>query len=166
MFWSTFVSGQSITLRFALVAGLALALLIPLLFVVGLVDERQRYHAEVVAEIAQSWGGTQAVVGPLLIVPEIYTHTDSQKDHLIGREERRLRVVLPDDLTVDIDLNHEFRSRAIYQVPVYEASLAVSGTFDLEGLKRAAQSSRLLWSEARLVVGISDPQAISKLSDK
>ena len=55
--------------RYAVVAGIALLLLIPMLMVESLVGERSSLYREVVADISRTWGGLQQLSGPYLLVP-------------------------------------------------------------------------------------------------
>ena len=58
-----------LSIRFLVVGALVLGMLIPLVFVGGVADERQRYYKQAVQAIAGSWGGDQTIIGPLLVVP-------------------------------------------------------------------------------------------------
>ena len=55
--------------RFAIVAAIAVALLIPLLLVQNLVDERAMLYRSVVRDISRTWGGQQQLTGPILLIP-------------------------------------------------------------------------------------------------
>jgi len=74
----------------------------------------------------------------------------------------RERVYLPATLSVTLDVRHQTRQRAIYDVPVYTAQARFSGSFSAVGA--AGAEVRPLLEEARLVVGISHTQAISSAS--
>src|SRR3546814_1311664 len=56
-------------MRIAMVLGLTLAILVPLTMVRGVVQERQDYRRQVVADIARSYAGPQTFAGPVLVVP-------------------------------------------------------------------------------------------------
>ena len=56
-------------LKFAMVLGMTLAILVPLLLVRGVIAERQGYRDQVVRDVAASYGGRQVVAGPVLVVP-------------------------------------------------------------------------------------------------
>ena len=60
---------DSMMFRYAVVAGIALLLLIPLLMVESLVGERSSLYREVVEDISRTWGGLQQLSGPYLLVP-------------------------------------------------------------------------------------------------
>ena len=75
-------------LKFAMVIGMTLAILVPLLMIRGVIEERQSYRNEVVRDIAGKYGGRQTVAGPVLVVP--YEENDGRgKDRpvlVIGRQ--------------------------------------------------------------------------------
>ena len=54
---------DSMMFRYAVVAGIALLLLIPLLMVESLVGERSSLYREVVEDISRTWGGLQQLSG-------------------------------------------------------------------------------------------------------
>ena len=151
------------TIRLAVVGFIVLALLIPLAFVDGLGDERQRYYRDVADDIAASWGPAQIVNGPYLLFRETTRYTSQDQ---AGKKQWHERVsdraVLPHILDVSVSVTHQFRHRAIYDVPVYEATLKFTGKFDLANAELAKLA--LDWAQPKLVVGIQHTQAISKMS--
>ncbi|WP_417293041.1 inner membrane CreD family protein, partial [Desulfovibrio porci] len=70
--------------RFAIVAAIALALLIPLLLVQNLVDERASLYRNVVQDISRTWGGQQQLIGPMLLIP--YTERQITRRRGPGKE--------------------------------------------------------------------------------
>ena len=56
-------------LRFLTVGGLVLLLLIPLLMIRGVIQDRELYRTQAEARVSQSMAGPQQVVGPLRVVP-------------------------------------------------------------------------------------------------
>lgn len=93
--------------RYAVVAGIALLLLIPLLMVESLVGERSSLYREVVADISRTWGGLQQLSGPYLLVPyterverERVVPVEGGKDRLVRETMLRASyfVILPSRL--------------------------------------------------------------------
>ncbi|MGE0623705.1 MAG: cell envelope integrity protein CreD [Pseudomonadales bacterium] len=151
------------TLRFGLIGVIALAMLIPLAMVGGVTDERQAYFDGALADVARAWGGVQTLAGPFLVIPERHTLKVQQDDgRIVEKAVVRERVYLPATLSVTLDVRHQTRQRAIYDVPVYTAQARFSGSFPAVGA--AGTEGRPLLEEARLVVGISHTQAISSAS--
>jgi inner membrane protein len=54
-------------LRFAIVGGLILLLLIPLFLIRSVITERSAYREEAYSRVAESRAGTQRVVGPVRV---------------------------------------------------------------------------------------------------
>ena len=64
---------RQLGIKLGAIALLIVLLLIPLLMIDGLVDERQSYRDEVLQDIARSASYSQQLTGPLVVVP--YTRT-------------------------------------------------------------------------------------------
>lgn len=167
-----------LALRGAIVAGLLLAFTIPLAMIGNLVIERSDRYRAVVSEVGESWGATQSIAGPLLVVPFI--------DHQLTRGPitvrqgiteygerlvplRRYAVFLPETFVAKTRLDPERRMRGIYAALVYRADVVLSGSFaalDLSQFPPASdeaaekQPRRILWEEAALVLGLSGPHAL------
>ena len=124
----------NLIVRFAVVGFLVLIMLIPLGLVSGLSSERQGYFQQTLQEIAASWGNQQKIVGPVLVVPAMRKVRDDrvQDGRVVEtrwREAPMSVIVLPDRLDIDVKLEHQFRHRAIYDVPVFQAKVNLLGSF-------------------------------------
>ncbi len=151
------------TLRFGLIGFIALAMLIPLSMVGGVTDERQAYFDDALEAVALAWGGEQTLAGPFLVVPEEHTVTTQADDgRTLSRTVLRQRLYLPESLSLVLDVQHQYRQRAIYDVPVYTATARFSGSFAPPD--SASDDVRPLLAQARLVVGIRQTRAISDAS--
>lgn len=161
-----FLNSQKTTLRFVVIGLIVLAMVIPLAMVEGVTEERQSFFDMTLLDIAKSWGSAQNITGPLLIIPEVHRYqVKNDEDELVWREQTYHRAHLPARLNLDADVQHQFRKRSIYEVPVYSAVVKFEGEFPaLESsyLSRPNVSVRL--DQSRIVVGISHTQAISMAS--
>lgn len=162
------VSGirDSKLLRLCLVGGLALLLMIPIVMIYSLVWERQGRRDAVIAEVASSWGNTQTVTGPALILP--YT-VRTVEISAAGKEkevfETRHGVFLPKTLRARGRIDVETRNRGIFNVPVYRLNLSIDGEFGEPNLKELGiDPATVDWSRAHLALGISDVRAIREQS--
>jgi len=149
-------------LRLCLVGALALLLMIPIVMIYQLVWERQSRHDTVMAEVASSWGNTQTVTGPALILPyTVRTVETSAAGKQTERFETRHGVFLPKTLRAKGRINVETRSRGIFNVPVYQLNLSIEGEFGEPNLKElGVDPATVDWSRAHLALGISDVRAI------
>ncbi|WP_052773042.1 cell envelope integrity protein CreD [Luteimonas sp. FCS-9] len=69
-----------LALKILIVAGLSLAILLPLLMIRGVIHDRQRYRAEAVERIARSEAGGQTLTVPVVVVPFVETVEVEEKD--------------------------------------------------------------------------------------
>ncbi|HJB65226.1 MAG TPA: cell envelope integrity protein CreD [Candidatus Mailhella merdavium] len=166
---------RSASIRFAVVALVMLALLIPIGFIRTLVNERAALYSSVVSDISSAWGGSQNVAGPLLIVPftELYisTATDPENSRSVIRSsEKVLRhmVILPRSVRFDGVLDPEERTRGIYRSLVYTAELDLNGLFTLptreEWLRAAPALHSIDYQHAYIVMGLTWPNALRSVS--
>ena len=100
----------------------AVCMLVPVLMVSGIVDEREDLSDDVRNEIARSWGGRQVISAPEIMMP----NPEKKSDDYAG----------PDYYFLDSyksafagNVSVEMRKRSIYEVPVYRAELEVAGAF-------------------------------------
>jgi inner membrane protein len=165
-----FDSGST-TPRFFLIGVTVLLLLIPLAMVRGVTSERQSFFDVTLNDIGNAWGRPQDVVGPFLIVPEVLHFREVEANgREVWRQVQRQRVFLPDTLALEAEVEHQYRRRSIYEVPVYAAMLRFSGSFpaaevEEEPAEGAFRRRELVPGGARIVVGISHTQAIRSAGD-
>ncbi len=124
----------------------------------ALVEEREQRRRETESEIMQSWGAQQTIGGPFLAVPYVSRSVDAN-----GKRVETVEVAsfLPDALRIEGTLLPEARSRGMYEVTVYSASLNVSGSFrrpDFSGLRISPRD--VLWDQAVLSVELPDMRAL------
>ncbi len=165
---------DSLLFRFIIIAVLIGVMTIPLSMVNDIVRERSSLYNQVLNDIANTWGHEQKLQGPALFVP--YTEkfiTEIVKTDKDGNErkvnrvhyEQRTAIVLPNDLKIDVNLHGQTRKRSIYKSLVYTADLKINGYFkspDIKGL--SSHVDKIHWDRAWLALGISDTQAINKVS--
>lgn len=143
---------RSMGMKLVVVCALALVMTIPALFVEGIVEERTQRASEVTKDIASHVGGQQTFLGPTLAIP--YTvpaqTTGSAPEH-------GTYLVFPVQGGATVKIRTEERRRSLFKVPVFKADLQFDAAFDLTGVPLAAPLGAVLdWSQAELVVGVSD----------
>ncbi|MEH6456994.1 MAG: inner membrane CreD family protein, partial [Cocleimonas sp.] len=165
---------DSLVFRFITIAVLIGLMMLPLNMVSDIVSERSRLYHNVLNDISATWGQQQNLQGPSLFIP--YTEkfvTEEIKTDKDGNERKvnkiifkhRTAIVLPDDLDIDVNLNGESRKRSIYEALVYTAEVKVSGKFKRPDITKLSNNiNEIHWSRAWLALGISDTQAINKVS--
>lgn len=152
-------------IKVVILTGVAMVFAIALLFVSGVMSERQRYRDQVTADVAQSTAKSQTMVGPLLVVP--YREREEIGGGNAGpktwHEVTREKVLLPDSLVVHATVHVETRSRGIYRVPVYRATMQVSGVFVVPPRLGLAETVPLIATDpASFVFGVTDMRGLHR----
>lgn len=140
---------------------LGIALLVLLMFpVLKLVEhqivERSHYRDTAVDEISQHWGAEQTLFGPFLTIPFSHTVRIDNKATTVHNELS----LMPATLKIDGHLAPELRHRGIYQVPVYNAKLALTGRFAKLEPSLFPDGARIHWQRATLSLVLSDARAL------
>jgi inner membrane protein len=164
--------GDWTAVKLAMLALLVLVLLIPVVRVTGLIRERMGRQAEVAAEIAETWGGSQTLLGPILAIPHTVTVeqvTVEERDGVRGAANRSVQRTekvehhvlhaLPEEVSWQARIEPEIRYRGLFEVVVYEARLTVAGVFERPSIEPRA-GDRVLWDQAALVLGVPDVRGL------
>jgi inner membrane protein len=111
--------------KIVMVVAMTIAILVPLLMIGGVIDERQNYRAQAVADIARSYAGAQSFAGPVLVVPYTETVEVEEADkynvvHKVQREVTRHWTFFPTTLDVRGPMRPSTRKRGLHEVRVYE----------------------------------------------
>ena len=134
--------------KFALIIGLALATIIPTAFVYGLITEREARQSGVEMELTRNWGPPQHLYSPILVVP-YQPAPDRSRQYLKITSTRfdLMAILVPQE-----------RRRGLFHATVYDAKIAMQGSFALPAESRlrnllADKDGRLLWNESFVVFG-------------
>ncbi len=158
-----------IRIKLAVIGGLIILLLIPLIMVSEKIEERSHYRDVARHDIAQSWTGEQQVLGPVLVVPYQRVLTNREFDNTARQyvthetEVDGWLLVVPEELDVDVHLATEVRYRGIYEVPVYTSRLEVSGHFTntaIAALERRSDVRKV--GKPVLSLAVSDARGVAK----
>lgn len=149
---------NTISIKIGTIVALILVLLIPMIMIKSLINERQARREAVVAEISSKWGNSQTITGPIITVP--YSEYVKDED---GKERHYTRylTILPDELEINGNLNPEIRYRGIYEAVLYNATIDINGSFQLPSESQLGmQHQRLSLNQAFITLGISDMRGI------
>lgn len=147
---------RSPVLKLLALAGLLILLLIPLLQVRMLVEERRERAREAEYSVAAQWGQSQLLAPPYLIA-DFPTTTRLADGSFVA--QRELRVLLADEASVDTALLPEMRYRGMFEVPVYTATAKLGARFareDVATFLAAADED----TTVALHVGLSDARGL------
>lgn len=158
---------RTLSLKLGAIAFLIVLLLIPLLMIGGLIQDRQQQRDSVLEDIAQSSSYSQQISGPVLVVP--YRKVQRSWKTVDGNTEQQTSTVaghlyfLPETLEVEARVDTELRARGIYQARLFHADNRISGQFKVPerwGITEDFEDYR--FEPAFLAVGISDIRGIEK----
>jgi inner membrane protein len=158
---------RSLTLKLGAIALLILLLLIPLLMINGVIQDRQQLRDGVLEDIARSSSYSQQLSGPLMVVPYRkvvrswkLNEKTNQRYQEVGEERGRL-YFLPERFELDGKVQTELRSRGIYEARLFHADNRISGHFSVPaqlGIKEDFADYQ--FDQPFLAVGISDIRGI------
>lgn len=133
----------------------SLLLLIPLLMMTGIVEERKSNAHDATIEVSEKWGKEQAILPPMLRIPY----------DKITKEQEGVQTdyvwITPKSLNITAEATTQIRKRSIYKIPVYVSELKLSGEWDMSILKEEYfKVENLRLDEAEIVLGIHDVKGI------
>ena len=150
---------RSASIKAFVIGALILILLIPVSMIKGVVRDRIHVHNEARADIMRSWGGEQLLTGPILVLPYRVVHRNSYGNPVV---ETEYAYVLPSELNIDIESDPEVRYRGTHKVPIYSATMAITGEFDSpEFSNLPANVTDVEWQKAFVALSVSDARAIA-----
>ena len=145
---------------------IAVALMVPLLMVYGLLWDRQQQAETAQASIGQGWGGQQTIAGPVVVIPyratEQQTVTENGKDVTRSVATIRNLYLSPQANKADVVIKPEKRKKAIYETVVYESQISGSADFVLPAdiARYGVTREALLLDRAEVRLGISDARGL------
>jgi len=149
-------------LRFAIVGGLILLLLIPLMMIRGVISEREAYRDQAYLRVAQSRAGAQTLTGPIRVVPWRETR---QVDTVDAAGVKKTETVvedsywlqMPSTLVVEGGLKPDTRNVGLFRVPVFTWTARVRAEFATDDYPVKAGR---VYGQPYLVVGIADVRGL------
>lgn len=117
---------DSLPMKIALTGALALSMLIPLAMINSQINDRQSAAYSSREEVADSWGRSQTLTGPVLKFSYDVESLDQDQKKVVKRESS---LIYPRNLVYDVDLSTQTLHRSIYDIMVYGAEVAVDGDF-------------------------------------
>lgn len=152
--------------KLAIAVLIAVALMVPLLMVYGLLWDRQQQAQTAQASIGQGWGGQQTIAGPVIVIPyravETQTVTENGRDVTRSVTLIRSLYLSPQANKADVVITPEKRKKAIYETVVYESQISGSALFELPAdiARYGVARDALLLDRAELRLGISDARGL------
>ncbi len=162
---------KTLWIKASVVFGLTLALLVPLLMIQGLVNERTYRQNEVIADIAASSAGQQRVFGPVLVVPYLEQWQETVETLLNGQSNKRQEnrtehiklYLLPEQLDITGKLTAETKQRGLFNVRSYVLDSQFKGVFNIPqefGKPQARHNGTLAVGKPYLAVTVADMRGV------
>ena len=135
---------------------LILLMMIPSIYVMNLVEERQGYQQDAINEVSETWSLPQTISGPFLIIPYTQETITEKKETIVSESSM---ILLPENLNIGGELEPVIKHRGIYKVALYRSTLQIGGDFKLNEIV-AGVGQTIHWNRAQLCLGISDSRGI------
>lgn len=145
-----------IFIKVIVVGILALIMIIPISMIESIIMEREKNQKNVQDEISEKWGGSQHLVGPVLVLPYEVEATSVDSKPYIDKI-----YILPNDFHTIGEIAAEERSRTLFKTLVYQSDLKVNGKFslpDYSGLN--INPEKIHWQDAYVLIGVTFMQGI------
>ena len=160
---------QGYTFKILLLASLVLLLLIPLMMIRGLINERNRTATFAEAGIMEAWGSELVAAGPVIVVPgirseEIRSRSDRDGETIDIVNRPFTLIITPQELVIGADFKTEIRKRGIFSVPLFYGNLSLSGNFNpSQALSSLLPNERVSLDQAELVIVLSSQKGIRRI---
>ena len=137
-----------------LVCLLVLGLLIPIPFILNLIEERQGNKEKVITEISDKWSGKQTIYGPFIEVAYMENVNDGQGKVV---KQQMKKYVSANDLNINGTIDTQLKSRSIYEAVVYNSKLNINSKFkNYSDMLAEMEVSPENVVSTKIVFGISD----------
>ena len=147
---------QSVSGKVFFIALLVLTLLVPMGMIKNVVSERAQSMQAARNDIAEAWGSAQTVGAPILVVPFRYSTMRSGVSVTVRDEF----YVLPSEVQYLGNITTTIRYRGIFEVPVYTASLNISGVLPAPDIDYNEDDFAIEWDRVQVALPISDARSI------
>lgn len=157
---------MSLLRKSAAICALALLLLLPLAQIEHLASERQDLKQSVLTDIANTASGEQHILGPILVVPYVYTDHEAITEEktgevrLIERKHSGQLYFIPEQLELNAVAKTESRQRGIYSAELYRVQQNWSGEFQVPANWGLSSLEGYRFEPAFVFFGVSDPRGL------
>jgi len=149
---------NSVTIKILTIGFLILLLLIPLLMIQGLIQERKNRRNSVIEEISQKWGNRQTITGPFIAIPYKMFYKDEKGNTLFNL---KYLYILPESLNIKGEIKPQIRYRSLFEAVLYNVKLHITGDFKLPPVSQLnIDPKNILWNKSLLLLGITDMRGI------
>lgn len=147
----------SYTASFLSILIVILLLLIPLVRIFFLIEERKERSISVINALQNEWGQAVSYNGLVLAVPAIkkteQTITEKGKEKKVIREKTIECYFYPQHSTEDIKAQVNEKKRGIFAAPTYNSTIVSKASFDVPQIMKSNSSAAgMKWEQARIIL--------------
>jgi inner membrane protein len=148
--------------RFVIIGGLIVLLLIPLFMIRGVITDRKHYRDQAVSTVAQSSAGEQHFIGPVRYLPWTREYNVMESDtegesRLVRKKESGAVAQYPAKLRVEGGLTPQQRQIGLFKVPVYTWKAQLQAEFEPFNY---AGTADVVYGAPYLAIGMSDVRGL------
>lgn len=150
---------NSLSFKLFVIGFLILILLIPISMIESIIRERKILRDNATVEVSSKWGNAQVIGGPVITIP--YKNVIKGKKDEDDTYTTEYAHFLPEQLSINGEVNTEKRKRGIYTVVLYNTKMKINGSFSsLDVNKLGIDATKLEYQNAFISLGISDLKGI------
>jgi len=160
----------STTARMIMIGFLSLVLLIPLMFIEDLIQERSFRQEKVLDEISKQWGNEVVIYGPIVKVPykvfveKVITDKKTKKITTETIEHIKYGYFFPDKLDIKSTINPEQKKRGIYTTAVFNSKILINGIFDsLDFSQKEIDDKNILWDKSVVLLKTTNVKGVNSV---
>jgi len=146
---------NSFGLKLFIICFLVFLMAIPAMFISFISYDRSSRANDVTQEVAARYGGSQVIMGPVLVAPYYVKTLDGklaeQGDYILFAESGSAEFP---------DIKTEIKQRSLYKVPIYHSKATLSASFESVLDKSVIRSKVINWDAAYIVIGISQVKGL------
>jgi len=149
----------SVGVKAVIIGVLVSILMIPSIWIMNIIDEREAYRQEALNDITSKWGNNQFLAGPVLVIPVEFLNEDADGKKYISTKNIYL---LSESLVIETSLAPEIRYRGIYEILLFKSDILTKGKFDLSAMDELdLMNGKVRYDKAHVEIGISDLKGLT-----
>ena len=135
---------------------ITILLMISTLHIDEVIEERQRNEQNAKQELVEKWSYNQVAGAVVLSIPVIENFSHQNTLHF-----------LPENLEINADVKNITKKSGIYEVPLYETRILMSGSFsDVSAKVFETVDTTINWNKANLSLGVLELRGLKSLDIK
>ena len=149
-------SSENFSKRIWRIFTISILLMLPIWHIVGVIDERRGDEQNAKQELAAKWSKKQVAGAVVLSIPMLENFSHQNTLHF-----------LPENLEINADVNNITKKSGIYEVPLYETKISMSGEFrDISAKALEMVDTTINWNKANLSLGVLELRGLKSLDIK